>query len=129
VPRCFRAPVAEARLDCVATLLEQPTLPLHLLGGDRSLPWELREHRRRGHDELVTGNDSSLAYWYAARDLRIDPATGRAAHDAPDKPNLRDHALDPARLATAQATIGLLRDAAGLPAHPHIPASRQAAWH
>ncbi|MGH3925738.1 MAG: hypothetical protein ACRDTT_23245, partial [Pseudonocardiaceae bacterium] len=56
VPRCFGAPVAQARVACVAHLLEfgAPT-PFHLLGGDRSLPWELREHRRLGHDRAEHG--------------------------------------------------------------------------
>lgn len=115
VPRCFAAPVAEARLDCVTTLLaDKPSLPLHLLGGDRSLPWELAQHRDRGHDEFICGNDSSFAFWYAACDLHVDPVTGRAPTEAPGKPDLETTTLDPPRLAAAYATIALLRDAVGL---------------
>ena len=112
VPRCFAAPVAEARLACTAHLHDagHPTA-LHLLGGDRSLPWELAEHRRRGH-HLVASNDSSFAYWYAARGIPLDPDTGRADHDA-DQPDL-DTAVAVDRLASAHRHIDLLRHAAGL---------------
>lgn len=120
VPRCFGAPVAEARLACVAELLTRDApKPFHLLGGDRSLPWELAEHRRRGHDRAGTGggvrsNDSSFAYWYAACGIRVDPDTGRAEQEAGSKPDLSG-VLDEARLTTALTHVALLRRAAGLP--------------
>jgi hypothetical protein len=117
VPRCFAAPVAEARLDCLAALTSRddvPPLPLHLLGGDRSLIWELRQHHQRGNDAYITGNDSSFAFWYAAHALPADAHTGRALRQVPDKPNLTDHILESPRLACAQRHIALLREAAGL---------------
>ncbi|MGH8905666.1 MAG: hypothetical protein ACRD0K_03945 [Egibacteraceae bacterium] len=87
VPRCFDAPVAEARLACVEELARRRMpKPLHLLGGDRSLPWELAEHRRRGYDEIVLSNDSSFAYWYAACGIPVETAAGRAATQAPSGP-------------------------------------------
>lgn len=121
VPRCFGAPVAEARIACVAHLLElgAPTL-FHLLGGDRSLPWELREHRRLGHDRAehggVRSNDSSFAFWYAASGIDVDGHTGRAERDATTKPDLMAGALTDTDLATALRHVALLRRAAGLSA-------------
>jgi hypothetical protein len=115
VPASFGAPNAEARLKCVELLIaEDRRLPVHLLGGDRSLPWELREHRRRGHSEVVRSNDSSFGFWYAACDLPVDMVTGRAEHFAPAKPDLLSP-INLARLTAAQANITLLRSAAGLP--------------
>lgn len=123
VPRCFNAPVAEARLACVARLLAHhfPGPPFHLLGGDRSLPWELAEHHRLGHDRFpggggVRSNDSSFAFWYAALGIPVDADTGRAARDAPTKPDLASPPLAPDRLTAALGHIALLRSAAGLPA-------------
>ncbi|MEV6525035.1 hypothetical protein AB0M43_24065 [Longispora sp. NPDC051575] len=114
VPASFGAPNAEARLECVGLLLQQdPWLPMHLLGGDRSLAWELREHRKRGHSEVVKSNDSSAAFWYAACDLPIDPITGRAERDTPTKPDLYSPIGDD-RLAVAVAHVAVLRTAAGL---------------
>jgi len=123
VPRCFAAPVAEARLDCLAALTNggEPPLPLHLLGGDQSLIWELRQHHALGNDWFITGNDSSFAFWYAARDLPADPRAGRAARLAPDKPNLDQHQLDTGRLAQARRHVTLLREAAHLPPLPDPP--------
>lgn len=120
VPRCFGAPVAEARIECVAHLLERgASTPFHLLGGNRSLPWELREHRRRGHDSAehggVCSNDSSFAFWYAASGIDVDGHTGRAGRDAPTKPDLVAGALTDTDLATALTNVALLRRAAGLP--------------
>lgn len=133
VPQCFAGPVAEARLDCLAALTSDgssPPLPLHLLGGDRSLIWELRQHRERGYDTFITGNDSSFAFWYAAHNLPADARTGRARRQAPDKPNLHDHVLDPAQLAAAHRHVALLRDAAGLPPLPtETPTEQEATWH
>ena len=122
VPRCWGAPIAEARLACVAELSQHgaPKL-LHLLGGDRSLPWELREHRRRGHTKLVRSCDSSFAFWYAALGIPVDPVSGRATHEAPTKPDLNDGPLDSARLAIATGHVRLLRDAAGLTPTRHLP--------
>ena len=114
VPRCFDAPVAEARLDCVDTLLTRDdTTALHLLGGDRSLSWELAEHRRRGH-HVVCGNDSSFAYWYPATGISVDEHTGRAAREPADKPDLTATTLSRQQVATAHHHIDLLRHAAGL---------------
>lgn len=115
VPRSFAAPVAEARLECVATLMaEKDTAkPLHLLGGDRSLPWELCEHLRLGHDRLVRSNDSSFAFWYPASDIPV--TNGRAAREAPDKPDLTDRTLTPGDLQLAVQYAQLLRGNAGLP--------------
>lgn len=129
VPRCFTGPVAEARLDCLATLTTggSPPRPLHLLGGDRSLIWELHQHHQRGHDAFITGNDSSFAYWYAACDLPADQDTGRADRQAPDKPNLHDHVLTPPRMAAAQRHVALLRHAAQLPPLPAVTMTQQAA--
>jgi len=112
VPRCFGGPVAEARLAC-ATILHTHAgdTRLHLLGGDRSLPWELAEHRRRGH-HLVRSNDSSFAFWYPATGIHIDPDTGRAAYDAPTKPDLVTTCLDGQALAAARQAVGLLTAAA-----------------
>lgn len=117
IPRSFAAPVAEARLACldaILTLVDNPA-PLHLLGGDRSLLWELRQHRHRGHDRFITGNDSSHAFWYAACDLSTDPISGRAARDPAGKPDLDRRVLTPRQLAAARRTVALLHDAAGHP--------------
>lgn len=118
VPACFDAPVAEARLACVADILADAPKPLHLLGGDQSLPWELSEHRRRGHDQAEPGavrsNDSSFAYWYAARRIPVDPLTGRAEQLAPAKPDLENTCLDDAQVAAALDHIAILRHAAGV---------------
>ncbi|MGH3939379.1 MAG: hypothetical protein ACRDTG_12225 [Pseudonocardiaceae bacterium] len=131
VPRCFGAPVAQARIACVAHLLElgAPT-PFHLLGGDRSLPWELSEHRRLGHDRAehggVRSNDSSFAFWYAASGIDVDDHTGRAEREATTKPDLVAGALTDTALATALRHVTLLRRAAGLtaikPGTPRVPA-------
>jgi hypothetical protein len=113
VPRCFAAPVAEARLDCADTLHRRnESVPLHLLGGDRSLPWELAEHRRR-HHHRITGNDSSFAYWYPATGTAVDEDSGRAAQEAPGKPDLTGR-LSSSQLAAAHRHITQLRRAAGL---------------
>lgn len=119
VPRCWNAPVAEARLACAAELhhRDRPRLPLHLLGGDRSLPWELGEHQRRGHT-AVASHDSSFAFWYAACDLAVDPRTGRAAAAAPSPPDLHRPALDVARRLAAHSNVEiLLSHAAGNDSH------------
>lgn len=127
VPRSFNAPVAEARLECLTTLVEHGLdKPVHLLGGDRSLPWELAEHRRRGHDRHISGNDSSYAFWYAATGIPIDATTGRAATDAPDKPDLEHRTLDPAALHQAQHAIDILRTFAGLNQPSHSDAAKVA---
>jgi hypothetical protein len=132
VPRCFAGPVAEARLDCLAALTSNgdvPPMPLHLLGGDRSLIWELRQHHKRGYDPYITGNDSSFAFWYAAHDLPADHRTGRTAQQAPDKPNLHDHVLGAPAFAVAHRHVALLREAADLPPLPAEDLSAQeAAW-
>ncbi|MGH8897385.1 MAG: hypothetical protein ACRDZ4_10275 [Egibacteraceae bacterium] len=117
VPRCFDAPVAEARLACVDQLVRLGTpKPLHLLGGDRRLPWELAEHRRRGHDHIVRSNDSSFAYWYAACGIPVEATAGRAAAEAPAKPELVTTVLDDTQLPSALKYVTLLRRAAGLDA-------------
>ncbi len=116
VPRCFAGPVAETRIACVAEILTRantPLLPLHLLGGDRSLPWELAEHLRLGHDTAVTSNDSSFAYWYPACGIPIDAQTGRASREAPTKPELGDRYLDDQALTDARRTARLLLNRAG----------------
>lgn len=122
VPRCFLGPVAEARLQCVAELLATGApKPLHLLGGDRSLPWELAEHRHRGHDQFdctgVRSNDSSFAFWYAATGIPVDTHTHRGQTHASTKPDLHTRLTD-TQLATALANVGILRHAAGNPAPP-----------
>jgi hypothetical protein len=115
VPRCWSADIAAARLACAAELHRAgpPPAPLHLLGGDRSLLAELRRHRKLGH-HAVRSNDSSMAVWYAATGLTLDPRTGRAERDAPGKPELEHTRLDPANLAAARANIAVLRASAGL---------------
>jgi hypothetical protein len=115
VPRCWGAEIAAARLACAAELhgAGPPPRPLHLLGGDRSLPAELRRHRDLGH-HAVRSNDSSMTVWYAATGLEVDPRTGRAARDSPGKPELEHTRLDPDRLAAARANIAVLRASAGL---------------
>lgn len=123
VPRCFGGPVAEARIACVAQLLDHDApKPFHLLGGDRSLPWELSEHRRLGHDHAehsgVRSNDSSFAFWYAASGIGVDARAGRAERNAPTKPDLMADALTDTSLATAFDYVDVLRHAAGLPALP-----------
>lgn len=116
VPASFHAPVAESRLDCVQTLFRTGVpLPLHLLGGDRSLPWELTEHRRYGHDSAVVSNDSSFAFWYPATDTPVHAGDGRAEREAPGKPDLTSTTLSPDRLTLARTHIRTLRAAAGLP--------------
>jgi hypothetical protein len=125
VPRCWNSDVAAARLACVTNLHrhEMPPKPLHLLGGDRSLAAELREHCQRGHT-AVRSNDSSTAYWYAALGLPLNTRTGRAARQAPSKPDLGHRRLTPRQLALAHANITTLREHAGLPAQPPAPASK-----
>jgi hypothetical protein len=123
VPRCFGAPVAEARIACVAHLLDHNApKPFHLLGGDRSLPWELSEHRRLGHDHAehggVRSNDSSFAFWYAASRIGVDARAGRAERNATTRPDLVASTLTATSLATAFDYVGVLRHAAGLPAFP-----------
>ncbi|XVS60891.1 hypothetical protein ACQPYE_21530 [Actinosynnema sp. CA-299493] len=119
VPVCFAAPVAESRLACVEHLLDHAAPPpLHLLGGDRSLPWELSEHRRRGHDAAVRSNDSSFAYWYAVEGIDVDPCTGRADREAATRPDLESTRLGDDGIRTARRHVARLRQAAGLPPHP-----------
>jgi hypothetical protein len=128
VPRCSAARVAEARLDCADILHgREESVPLHLLGGDRSLPWELSEHQRRNHDR-ITGNDSSFAYWYPATGIAVDRTTGRAIREAPGKPDLTGRRLTSFQLATAHRHIALLRHAAGFdqPAAPAADANTAA---
>jgi hypothetical protein len=115
VPRSFDGPVAESRLDCVKTLVQTGVpLPLHLLGGDRSLPWELAEHLRQGHDSAVVSSDSSFAFWYPATGTPVDAVTGRAEREAPGKPDLTSTTLSPESVALARTHIRTLRAAAGL---------------
>jgi hypothetical protein len=115
VPRCWDADISAARVACTAELhvAGPPPRPLHLLGGDRSLPAELRRHRDLGH-HAVRSNDSSMPVWYAATGLEVDPRTGRAGQDAPGKPKLEHTRLDPDRLAAARSNIAVLRASAGL---------------
>jgi len=116
VPRCWDAGIAQARLACVAELHRHstPPRPLHLLGGDGCLPAELRAHRERGHDG-VRSCDSSAAFWYARLGIPLDPASTVMTRPAPPKPDLETTRLSPAQLATAHASITMIRDAAGLP--------------
>jgi hypothetical protein len=121
VPRCFEAPVAEARLECAAALLARDApKAFHLLGGDRSLPWELARHHGMGHDEAQNGgvhsNDSSFAFWYAAMDISVDSG-GRAHREAESKPDLVAATLTDERLNHALGNVARLRRAAGLPEH------------
>ncbi|MET7712625.1 hypothetical protein [Streptomyces sp. NPDC005407] len=121
VARSFEAPVAEARLECMAALLARDApKPFHLLGGDRSLPWELARHQRMGHDEAENGgvrsNDSSFAFWYAAMDISVDSG-GRARREAESKPDLVAGTLTDERLKHALVNVARLRRAAGLPEH------------
>ena len=128
VPLSFNAPVAESRLDCVKTLFQTGVpLPLHLLGGDRSLPWELAEHRRHGHDSAVVSNDSSFAFWYPATGTPVDADKGRAEREAPRKPDLISTTLSSDTLALAAANIRMLRAAAGLNTDDSNHRQRQAA--
>jgi hypothetical protein len=116
VPRCWAASVTGARLACAAELHRAgpPPKPLHLLGGDQSLPAELRRHRELAHT-AVRSNDSSMTTWYAALGLPLDPRTGHAEREAPAKPELERTRLDPGQLAAARANIAILREHAGLP--------------
>jgi hypothetical protein len=117
VPRCWPGETAAARLACAAELHRHgpPPKPCHLLGGDHSLPAELRRHRDLGH-HAVRSNDSSSATWHAACSIPYSPATGRAARQAPGK--LAFHRPLPApQLAIAHANITILREHAGLPPH------------
>ena len=118
VPRCWAGPdgeVADARLDCVRELHHDglPPKPLHLLGGDRSLAYELRRHRELRH-HAVRSNDSSTAVWYAACGLPLDPVTGRAPHQAPTRPDLETAVLTDLQLAVAHRNITVIYDHAGL---------------
>jgi hypothetical protein len=119
VPRCFGAPVAEARVACAAYVLGcGAPKPLHLLGGDRSLIWELREHRRLGHDQPANGvcsNDSSFAFWYAAEGIGVDVESGRAHRHAGTMPDLVARTLTGTELRTALGHVAFVRSAAGLP--------------
>jgi hypothetical protein len=117
VPRCWKTDIAAARLACAAELHQagMPPRPLHLLGGDRSLPAELRSHCERGH-QAIRSNDSSMTVWYAAIGLQIDPRTGCAESDAPGKPELESTRLNPAQQAAARANITVLRASANLTA-------------
>jgi hypothetical protein len=116
VPRCWGAGIATARLACVAELHQHgtPPRPLHLLGGDGSLPAELRAHRQRCH-AAVRGSDSSAAFWYARCGIPPDPTTTVMTHPAPPRPDLETTQLTTAQLAAARASITMIRDAAGLP--------------
>lgn len=118
IPRCWPGEVAEARLACVAELHRHgpPPKACHLLGGDRSLPAELRSHHDLGH-QAVRSNDSSAAAWHAAFGVPFDPATGRAARQAPGKPDLQRTVLSASQLDIAHANISILRAHAGLPPH------------
>lgn len=118
VARSFEAPVAEARLECMAALLTRDApKPFHLLGGDRSLPWELARHQAMGHDEAehggVQSNDSSFAFWYAAMDISVDSG-GRARREVGSKPDLVAGTLTDERLNHALVNVAQLRRAAGL---------------
>jgi hypothetical protein len=119
VPRCWDAGIAAARLACASELHRHgpPPKPLHLLGGDRCLPAELRAHRERGH-VCVRSNDSSTAFWHARLSIPLDPACRPMTTAAPPKPDLESTRLTPAQLTEAHANITLIRDAAGLPALP-----------
>lgn len=99
------------------------SMALHLLGGDRSLPWELAEHRRRGHHR-VRGNDSSVAYRFPVTGIGVEADIGRAAREAAGELDLVAATLKTASFATAHRYIALLRRAAGLdqPAGPGAPA-------
>ncbi|WP_239331353.1 hypothetical protein [Frankia sp. CiP3] len=123
VPRCWGRPVAEARLACVAELAARGGPHLHLLGGDRSLPWELREHRRRGH-EAVRSNDSSFAYWYAASGIPVDETTGRAAREASAPPDLTHRQLTDEQLTDAERLASLVLEAAGHSTRRPVEATR-----
>ncbi len=108
------APSPKPASHAVAEVITRAkTPPLHLLGGDRSLPWELAEHVRLGHDAAVISNDSSFAYWYPACGIPIDTQTGRARQQAPTKPELGLYQLDDEALTAARRTARLLLDWAG----------------
>jgi hypothetical protein len=119
VPRCWDAGIAAARLACVAELHQHgtPPKPLHLLGGDGCLPAELRAHRERGHAGVRSG-DSSAPFWYARLGIPLNPAATVMTQPAPPRPDLETTRLTPAQLATARASITMIRDAAGLSADP-----------
>lgn len=116
VPRCWDAGIAPARLTCVAGLHRHgtPPKPLHLLGGDGCLPAELRAHRERDHHG-VRSSDSSAAFWYARCGIPLEAASTIMARPVPPRPDLETSRLTAAQLASARASITMIRDAAGLP--------------
>ncbi len=73
--RCFGnddTPLVIARTRAVDALSCLTAKPLHLLGGDWSLPWEVA---RYASAPAVRSNDSSFVYWYSHEGVSLTPET------------------------------------------------------
>ena len=76
--RCFGnddTPLVIARTRAVDALSRLTTKPLHLLGGDWSLPWEVACHASGGDAPQLRSNDSSFVYWYSREGAVLTPET------------------------------------------------------
>ncbi|KKM60475.1 hypothetical protein LCGC14_1541440 [marine sediment metagenome] len=91
--RCFGnddTPLVIARTRAVDALSRLTAKPLHLLGGDWSLPWEVARYASASpyaSAPAVRSNDSSFVYWYSREGVSLTSETrylpAGALHNAP----------------------------------------------
>jgi hypothetical protein len=90
--------VSLARLECTKVLHSRfydpnnfrpfPCKPVHLLGGDNYLPWELSQQKQY---DWIFSNDSSATIWYGAHGETYDPCTGKIKNIITKKPDLENN--------------------------------------
>jgi len=62
--------------------------PVHLLGGDNWLPWELNQQKQY---PWIFSNDSSAVVWYGAHGKTYDPTDGKIDNIITQKPDLENN--------------------------------------
>jgi hypothetical protein len=84
--------VSKARLECTKTINEhffaEDLLPVHLLGGDNWLPWELSQQKKY---PWIFSNDSSATVWYGLFKQTFDSVSGKIPRIITTKPDLENH--------------------------------------
>jgi K+-transporting ATPase c subunit len=91
--------ITKARLKCTATIAREFTnnkgffygKPVHLLGGDNWLPYELSNQKQYN---WIFSNDSSAAVWYGANGQKYNPSLGMIDKIITQKPDLENHLQD-----------------------------------
>lgn len=96
--------ITTARLRCTGRIdRDFPwKKPVHLLGGDNHLAWELSQQKRYG---WIYSNDSSAAVQYGLHDKAFDPDTGKIEHIITKKPDLENKIEETATLLDSKKAV------------------------